>query len=786
MLRSEKFGSNSAFRELLMEQFLTAERDATKTRSSPSGTQFSVSLFVDLPDDLLLAIFGNWLELGDLSAFDVALCNSATRSKYLSILSTNDLKIRTECLMLVGVNRPPYPNPFRSIGYFVNRNVKVEQLVVENWPFYDIEPPNWRPFMEGVNWITLPVDSLFSGRYPRSLLIPTLKDFSNVKRVHFTEDFADDVATRKVTVREIVRLVSTTWQQVDQLILLSRCVEIQLPTRITRSVKEFAAKLTWLKIREALLSRAHFFRMLVGLSLPNLEELELSTFGISTDDEFLALDSEDWTERNEVEDADHIDEIIYHTTATSRSAPSRQLLNFAEICEVVWKKRKMLHMPKLKSLSGVASVIFPYLLIAPAVETLTITFDINMPQSWEMYTSLYSRINVASIKDLRIDFVSGDLRLSRFLDSMHNLEIFHWRTSQTEVASSDIRDCFINRTKPCVHLSSITIHDSLLHDKRLAELCMVGAEEVEEDEEDHEQNGIDDDIEGDGAENNNINAVAAPQAMNSVETTGSVSASDLFDLHVRKQYEFFSSLVRIAPNLKFLDFSLDRPNYLPILSGSTFNFSSIVGLHHLQELSIEALSLFIQKDDLFELRNLRHFPLLRILSLLTVNRVVNDDILLEILPALVHLEDLRITNDEELTNLNGRDFSYDFYEDNSTDSVLDQSKNCKWDVLRLSFISIKTFQCIAQHNRLLNYLVLPFPCLDVTVSNLVDLACRMPPRVKQWRIWPAMLKRNKDLQDQPHVCLIDSADNLAMSKKLTAALKKKGDLPLTHPVINDD
>lgn len=59
--------------------------DARGTGESNSHALFSVSYFIDLPDDILLLMFGDWLEIGALIAFDTALCNSIATSQVSKI-----------------------------------------------------------------------------------------------------------------------------------------------------------------------------------------------------------------------------------------------------------------------------------------------------------------------------------------------------------------------------------------------------------------------------------------------------------------------------------------------------------------------------------------------------------------------------------------------------------------------------------------------------------------------------------------------------------------------------
>lgn len=132
---------------------------------------------------------------------------------------------------------------------------------------------------------------------------------------------------------------------------------------------------------------------------------------------------------------------------------------------------------------------------------------------------------------------------------------------------------------------------------------------------------------------------------------------EVISAHVQKQREFFGSLARVAPNLKILSYTPGVSS--PLFARTIFHFCSIVGLRHLQVLVIDSMSTSVHKADLFDLRYLRHLPSLRIVKLLDVNRVVNDDILLEILPALVHLEILYLSNEDQLTHCCEYDFDFD-------------------------------------------------------------------------------------------------------------------------------
>lgn len=312
--------------------------------------------------------------------------------------------------------------------------------------------------------------------------------------------------------------------------------ELQFHDKFTRDLKDFAAKLNLLDIRGMTLLRGHFYRMLLGLPMPNLEALALYTLGVSADTDL--LDSHireipknigyimgDLPQDTDCEGADSVEGIIYKR---DENLQRTELLGFDELCEVVWQKRDMLAMPKLNRLEGAASVIIPYLLLAPALENMHIEFDINMSSSWETYTSLYSRINVTTIKHLQIDFNNVDLYLSRFLASMHNLETFHWRSGQSEIADSDIRDCFTERSEPWNHLRSITIEDSLRHDKRFAVLSESLDDDFGEDEdgedsvlEENDDATDDDDVEEEmnnhHNENNHAVSVITTPAMSPME-----------------------------------------------------------------------------------------------------------------------------------------------------------------------------------------------------------------------------------------------------------------------------
>lgn len=86
-----------------------------------------------------------------------------------------------------------------------------------SWPYFRIEPDDWRPFMGSVRFLTLPVSYLDDyDDDDDDQPIHTLKCFAGVRKVHFHDDFILILwKNAGLTFRRIFQCIFSTWRSVD-------------------------------------------------------------------------------------------------------------------------------------------------------------------------------------------------------------------------------------------------------------------------------------------------------------------------------------------------------------------------------------------------------------------------------------------------------------------------------------------------------------------------------------------------------------------------------------------
>lgn len=196
-----------------------------------------------LPEHLLLEIFSQWITLKDFSQLDIALCNSKSRNSFLSFLTYNPLEIKSSRLNLSLQSPMYYPptkifnekfgletmtykerkNNFLPIKYCAKRNIQIQTVVLKTWPFFELEPEDWKLFLRSVSTLSLSIeDSLHTiSSHGWGSYLSEFRSFSAVKNLELTLNDRQEGVVERVYLLDLLLAAKILWKDPLQSLSIS-------------------------------------------------------------------------------------------------------------------------------------------------------------------------------------------------------------------------------------------------------------------------------------------------------------------------------------------------------------------------------------------------------------------------------------------------------------------------------------------------------------------------------------------------------------------------------------
>lgn len=324
-----------------------------------------VDKFLRLPDSLLVEILSQWVSLKDFASLDSALCNKEARKTFQQFLSFQSLNFSNSGLDMAKNQMPVWRAPGDKIGrrnlylpfrFCAKRNIRVDQIALRSWPFFDMEPESWWEIINSTATLSLSVIEQWQliTQLGWSCFFSEFRSFSNVRKLIIESNDLSFMSTSDISVNEILTAAQEQWKHPLEALSLSFGTAKSLGTygdgsfvlSMKIDVRDLSA---WENLRSLKLdgswlmfiNNSDYFHLLSNLA--SLQSGALETISLDCEPSFMS---------------NSVRPIMFALQNT------RALLEQPQ--------EKLSGLRNLKSIEGVDAFIYPMLFIAPKLEHVRI------------------------------------------------------------------------------------------------------------------------------------------------------------------------------------------------------------------------------------------------------------------------------------------------------------------------------------------------------------------------------------------------------------------------------
>lgn len=194
-----------------------------------------VDKFLSLPDSLLVEILSQWVSLKDFALLDSALCNKEARKTFQHFLSFQSLSFTNSCLDMAKnqwpVCRLPTANGDRvgrrnlylPLRFCAKRNIRVHNIGLRSWPFFDMEPEDWWDLINSAATLSLSVIEQWDliTQQGWSCFFSEFRSFSNVRKLAIESYDLSYMSTSDISVNDILTAAHEQWNHPLEALSLS-------------------------------------------------------------------------------------------------------------------------------------------------------------------------------------------------------------------------------------------------------------------------------------------------------------------------------------------------------------------------------------------------------------------------------------------------------------------------------------------------------------------------------------------------------------------------------------